>query len=287
MPLTISTAAPVPTVCFLHIPKTAGRTLEAILGRFYAADVTFDAYGDTSQAVDRLRSLPAQARRRLRLIKGHYAFGLHKCLPQSATYITFLRDPIERVISHYYYVLRDRTHPLHTKVKARGMNLQEYVAGGHSLELDNGQVRLLSGQERQHAFGCCSPRLLDLAKQNIERHFALVGIVERFDESLVLLQHRFKWGDVDYERRNVTKRRIRRVDVPDRVLDTIWQHNQLDFKLYAFARRQLEQAVADAGPALHRTLGRLRRQNRGRTARRWTYALPIAARQCLMKAMRI
>lgn len=285
MPPASPSIASARTVCFLHVPKTAGRTLEAILERYYPADVTYDVYGEIPQAIARLRSLPIRAKRRLRLVKGHYGFGLHECLPQPVTYITFLRDPIERIISHYYYVRRDPTHPLHETLRARDMTLREYVTGGHSVELDNGQVRLLSGEEQAHAFGRCPARLLEQAKQNIERHFALVGLVERFDESLVLLQHIFGWTDVRYRKRNVTKNRTTQARIPQATLDAIWQHNQLDFKLHAYARRRLERALAQHGPALDRALGRLRRRNCRQRAQRWVHDSITDAGRRLMKVL--
>ena len=39
----------------------------------------------------------------MQVFKGHMPFGIHKRLPQDYTYITFLRDPIERVVSAYYF----------------------------------------------------------------------------------------------------------------------------------------------------------------------------------------
>lgn len=95
------------TLIFLHIPKTAGRTLEKILEREYAAEFTYNIYGyDQSilEAAKQLSLLPNRQLRSIRLIKGHYNFGLHKLLPQGARYITFLREPIDRIVSHYFYV---------------------------------------------------------------------------------------------------------------------------------------------------------------------------------------
>ena len=82
---------------FLHIPKTAGTTLNRIIEWQYnpLSIFTIDPYGIRATA-ERLQELPEERRRRLRMVRGHCYYGLHKLLPQGATYITMLRDPVKR-----------------------------------------------------------------------------------------------------------------------------------------------------------------------------------------------
>ena len=62
-------------------------------------------------------------------------------------YITFLRDPVERLISHYHYVLRRPKHYLYEQVVKDGLSLSDYVTSDISPELSNHQVRMISGRE--------------------------------------------------------------------------------------------------------------------------------------------
>lgn len=100
-----------------------------------------------------------------------------------------LRDPIDRVISHYYHVINRPKHYLYKAVTSRNMNLAEYVRSGLSHEANNGQVRQISGVEavffdREPV----SPGVLDVAKRNLSEHFHGVGLLERYDESLILFK---------------------------------------------------------------------------------------------------
>src|ERR1041385_6430600 len=92
-------------VIFLHVPKTAGTTLNRLieweypLFEMYSVDPVLFRW-----SASHLWRLPQRRLKRTRMFKGHMLFGLHEILPQPATYITVLRYPIERVISAFYFM---------------------------------------------------------------------------------------------------------------------------------------------------------------------------------------
>ena len=102
---------------FLHIPKTAGTTLNRIIEWQYnpLSIFTMDPYRIRA-TVDRLKTLSEQRRRRLQVVRGHLFYGVHELLPQGATYITMLREPVARFLSSYYFIQRRPFHPMHRKV---------------------------------------------------------------------------------------------------------------------------------------------------------------------------
>ena len=72
------------TLINIHIPKNAERIFEFILKRQYADNEIYDIYDFSNvipSAVDRLNKLSAEDKRKIKLIKGHYQFGLHRLLP--------------------------------------------------------------------------------------------------------------------------------------------------------------------------------------------------------------
>ncbi len=83
---------------FLHIPKTAGTTLNRIIDWQYNPLSIFTVDPHRIRAtVARFKTFPEQRRRRFRVVRGHLVFGIHEFLPQSATYITMLRQPVARL----------------------------------------------------------------------------------------------------------------------------------------------------------------------------------------------
>lgn len=244
---------------FLHIPKAAGSTLHPVLERHYGKRIRYTLPpGQT----DRIESLSPGELQRIRLLKGHMPFGLHTYLRGRSRYITLLRHPAERVVSHYYYVKRRPAHELHQLVTG-GMSLADYASAGLSGELDNGQVRLLSGHDQDIPCGHCTRDLLNTAKRNIEQHFAVVGLTERFDESLVLMAIELGWNWTPYYlNRNVTQDKPVAKQIDPTALKAIEQTNPLDFELYEWAVQRFQDQITQHKSEVEERRARLLRANR-------------------------
>ena len=258
-----------PTVIFLHIGKTGGMTLRTILHRhFPSSQVLVVRTADREPSRLRLRreaslthfaSLPESTRREARLIEGHTIFGLHEFIPRPSTYITLLRDPVSLIVSQYHFVSRRPRHWLHNEVATDEMTLDAYVRSGISLETDNSQTRALSG-DTSTPFGECSKEMLEVAKSNVRGHFAVAGLTERFDETLLLLRRTFGWSKLWYVQANVAPREDRREPVAAGTLRWLEQQNRFDMELYRWASGRFEAAIAST-PMVDEELETLRRTN--------------------------
>ncbi len=253
------------SVLFLHIPKTAGTTLQAIISRQYPAASIYTIGTDINRAIIRFRELPDSERRRFRVVQGHMSFGLHAFMEPPAVYVTLLREPVSRTFSDYRFVSTNTLHPLYATVKS--MSLAEYLQSGLTGQLSNGQTRLLSGDSEASNIGIPTLRELgraDLraATENLERHFAVVGLQERFDETLLLMQRRLGWQSPVYVRRNVTPQRGTPSAPPPPQRRMIEAQNQLDIELYRYACDRFEESIREAGPSFQGELETFRSRNR-------------------------
>ena len=165
---------------FVHIPKTAGTTLARIIDRHYPTETRL-LLERHHEGIAEFRALPEAHRAELRLVRGHIPYGLHADLPQPTTYFTMLREPIDRIVSYYYFVQREQRHYLYDYANTPGMTLKRYVEDRVSLQMDNMQTRLLSGVWTEPGYGECDETTLLQAKRNLEQHFCVVGLTERFD----------------------------------------------------------------------------------------------------------
>jgi hypothetical protein len=204
------------------------------------------------------RSLSEERRAQLQLITGHIPFGTH-AMVGPASYVTMLREPIDRVTSLFEYISRRPGHALHTKVA--GMDLRDFVESGIHHDATNGQCRLLAG-----VLESCEEPLdastLDTAWSNL-KDFAAFGLTERFDESLVLYRQRLGWTRLAYAPENSLRRGLRTDSLPYSTLDAVRRRNALDVELYARACRLFDETIALL-PNLERDLRALQRSNRMR-----------------------
>ena len=70
----------------------------------------------------RSRALP-----RLRLFRGHFGAMLPGLLPRPPRVVTTLRDPVERALSEWQYVLRHADHPYYAEAHRQGPSLTAWV----------------------------------------------------------------------------------------------------------------------------------------------------------------
>jgi Galactose-3-O-sulfotransferase len=197
---------------FFHMSKTGGTSMDGILSRCFPDAQHFDsAMADTRSALSirprekieaKYRALSNAERQAIRCLMGTiYPFGIHTMLDRPAKYFTIVRPPVERCISHFLNNKKVTHQPFYERIK--NMSLDEYLDSGIGIESLDFQVRLLSGCPkldvvRHPAGGRISappvePRHLELAKKNIEQHFAAAAPLEQFNSLLLVLRSLYGW----------------------------------------------------------------------------------------------
>lgn len=209
-----------------------------------------------AQSIEQFSGIPEDVRAGYTFVLGHVGYGLHAFLPQPVTYATILREPIERIVSYYYYILRMPNHFLHEP--ARQMGLKGFACSEASAKLGNGQTKYLAELDGQVA----TRETLERVKENLQQRFSVVGLIEAFDKSLLLLRRATGWGIPCYSRENVTHDRPRMSEIPQDALDAIAEHNAIDVELYAWGKDRFQRDVEKAGLSLRAEVAALRAANR-------------------------
>lgn len=168
-------------VVFTHIPKAAGTTLDRLLkGVGIVANLPWHrAFGTVyyqflgkgkRESLDSFLEWPQSLKNDVRIVTGHVPFGLHEHLAHRARYVTLLREPIARTISHFKMGVSrggwDGNEPLSEVFRKGGL-------------VSDVQVRMLAGITSPHKKLDQSD--LDKALHNLEEYYFLVGFSDTFD----------------------------------------------------------------------------------------------------------
>jgi hypothetical protein len=172
-----------------------------------------------------------------------------------ASFVTWLRHPLTRVISQY----KSWHNPnnLHEHWKSNSPRGFEHIyftqnasfeefALSDDIRLLNNIVNVQTGVLSSLGSPHHRSRILESAKKNIERHFRFFGIVEQFDASIQLFQSEFGWK-AKFEGLEISANRSKQQEIrpSDRAIARIMQRNDLDIELYEFACKLLERRFAE------------------------------------------
>lgn len=172
-----------PVLVHLHVPKTAGTSLAHALADIPQLQPNRVVHDGAS--LDEFCKLPRAERQKLRYIRGHLSMGAGDALGLHYRYLCLLRKPGPRMFSFYQFIKRTTTHPSHQALEQGNMSFGDYLEfslsnPNHRVELDNGQVRRLSGEFSHKSLGQES-RLLRLALSKILEPTVILGLVEHMD----------------------------------------------------------------------------------------------------------
>ena len=224
-------------IIFIHIQKTAGTSLVEALRKHYKSGVSLD-HGEFVKVEK--KDLP-----NYKLITGHFGFDYQDELVGNIYRFTFLRNPVDRIISLYHFC-RERDPDQYEIYKiASESSLLEFTRSENPLvkaHIENTQTWQLARTWFPHTreqFGHLSGQdLLDEAKQNL-RGLSYVGLTETYRADSRKIFQELGLPEIGDARANVTKNRPALTDLDDDVRDAIREKVLLDEELHEFVRTQL------------------------------------------------
>jgi len=165
---------------FMHIPKTGGTTFRKILTNHFPEQCYYPTKDDLIEndgkyypqlEIIKNHSLLLQKT----LLIGHFNLEMINYLRKSVRTMTFIREPVSRVLSHV-------NHLMTTNPNFKGLTPEDIVdiSGDRIINL---QLKML---------GWNNSESLDTVIENLEK-FDFVGLTENFNESINLVNGKFNW----------------------------------------------------------------------------------------------
>lgn len=241
---------PEPPVCVLHIMKTAGTSLRAILeddigsGSVYpnARDLARREHGWYPSAQEVLAALPTT--RRHQILIGHFPAAILDHLPAGYRGAVVLRDPVQRTLSALAHVARIRG-----SMPARLVEDEQVI--GRLVRDYQTKILGCDGIDQPNHHDRVDDATLDRALRRVD-DLAFVGITERFRDSCRLFDHLFGTTTQRFDRQENVLRS--RGTEHAELVPLILPHIRRDMVLYEHATRRFADDVARLGlerPVLH------------------------------------
>lgn len=207
-------------IVFLHIPKTGGTSFRFVLENNFGLRHCHTTHAHDNAYTEADFNFAKKVFPHLDSLAGHNLIDPPRLPFTKPFFVTILRDPVARVISHYLQL--HRRSPL---------NHEYEKAFRQHGELENLHVKLMAGQ-----------RDLGKAKQFLEKHCGFVGFTEKFDLSLHVFDRLSPVKlDVRYLKQRITPGSPlkKQLAADTRFLEMVREHNQLDLELYSFAMEEV------------------------------------------------
>jgi hypothetical protein len=169
-------ACTVPIFVFLHIPKTAGTTMRGLFNEIFGPYFhLFTTEQDTRPDADGVRPFQRPGYfDNIMLIAGHF-HRTHAVVRAIAgrriVFVSVMRDPVKRVVSHYDYVRRMPQHRLYGEVSNRSL-LEAFSAPGLFRDAcENEQMRIMFG-----------PKAATMHEEMLRTNNYIIGTLENLAE---------------------------------------------------------------------------------------------------------
>lgn len=217
---------------FLHIQKTAGTSIVGEAYKHYGDSVL--SHGDCwGKNPDDIKNVA--------FISGHIGYDYARNLFKDRFSFTFLRNPIDRVISMYYFCKAQNPKDYLIYEKANTLNFKDFLEAGFydptvRKNIWNNQVWQLA-----HGYAHLDNRtindfteseLLGLAIEHLD-DFSYVGLTETFDSDAKEIFTQLKMSATKPPKINVTESKPLIGDISNEELALLHDLTQLDLQLYS------------------------------------------------------
>ena len=155
-----------------------------------------------------------------------YDDSFYRWLVKDPAYITFVREPLQRTISSYYFTTWK-------KLKKKISFDEYYKRNNHEWKgsmWENYFSKFLGYKTEQ-----------EITLKSLNERFAVIGMTERFDDSICKIEKAFGWTiERPYERQNITNCKPKKIVISEETRQLFKMRNNSDYKLYNLIKNNFD-----------------------------------------------
>ncbi len=176
----------------VHIPKTAGTTFKKVLQQVYSEEEIFFDYPHRGPQRNRMLK---KEKPNIKIIHGHFPGNKYDLKFPEAKKIIWLRNPIERLISHYFF-WKSWQVLINSDATDGSAESELSGCGEENTPRKEDVLTVIEFAERSEMQNLLAANFLKNQKLT---DFYFAGIQEYFKEDLVQLTKSFKWQPYNLE----------------------------------------------------------------------------------------
>lgn len=201
-----------------HFPKCAGTTLRHFWQAAYNNVFLYDPIYRRKHRKQLHDNAPPH------VVHGHMLYGMHVIFKVPCEYVTVMRDPVTRFVSHWLHWVEWGREARFQEIKDN--SLEWFLDHPYTVEISNTMTWYLSGRKPT-----CQATF-DLARRRLDT-FALIGILDYFPAFLQALRDRYEIDVPDPEERKMELQSDTRcAEKTAHVRDRLEEMNSWDIRLY-------------------------------------------------------
>lgn len=216
---------------FHHLPKTAGTAVSSALENLYGNGNYKWFHGPYGALQEIAKETQYQA------VGGHFHLNhpMASEVNKRMIMFTLFREPVDRVISNYYYFKANRTHHLSELANKHSLSEIFELGLGQKMQIQNEITRMTATSRGGSTFY----EALDSAKETV-MNYTFFGIQEQTRVLELIIKRLFNRDDFIIPVLVARSTRPKVMDVDLDTIDLIKQHNKYDLELYEYAKAVYE-----------------------------------------------
>lgn len=209
-------------ICSIHIPKCGGTSFREVLVKYFAKKVKWHYYDEVKLSMPEKYDLKA-----IRCIHGHFnkkrSFGIEDYYNiEDFQYITMLRDPLDIMISTYFYNKNNK------KVYRDGRKVSEifaHISLNDYISKNNCYMFLhFPWQFTKENY-----------KEIIDKNFIFIGIMEEYQKSIDILSFVLNKASHYIPHKNIS---TYDEDILSEVKEDFIKRHELEYLIYSYAKEK-------------------------------------------------